>query len=58
MSEKAVFQKTLRETTRQIGRNIVAILMIAPFQYLLITVPVVAFEEVSFSDTQNSKAIC
>ena len=31
--------------------------MTAPFQYLLITVKVVAFEEVSFSDTQNPKTV-
>ena len=32
--------------------------MRAPFQYLLITVKVVAFEKISFSDTQNPKAVC
>ena len=31
--------------------------MPAPLQYLLITVKVVALEKVSFSDTQNFKAI-
>ena len=40
-----MFQKTLRQTTRQIGRNTVGISMIAPLQYLLITVKVVAFEK-------------
>ena len=32
--------------------------MAAPLQYLLITVNVVALEEVSFSDTENPKALC
>ena len=58
MSEKAVFQRTLRQTTRQMGRNTVALLMAEPLQYLLITVKVVALEKVSFSDTQNHKAVC
>ena len=39
-------------------RNTIAILMAACLQYLLITVKVVAFEEVSFSDTQNSTTVC
>ena len=51
-----MFQKTLRQTTWQIGRNTVGISMIAPLQYFLITVKVVALEKVSFSDTQNPKA--
>ena len=40
------------------GQNTVPILMAAPLQYLLITVKVVALEKVSFSDTQNPKAVC
>ena len=40
------------------GRNTIAISMTAPLQYLLITVNVVALEKVSFSHTQNSKAVC
>ena len=40
------------------GRKTVAIIMAAPLQYLLITVKVVALEKVSFSDTQNPKAVC
>ena len=32
--------------------------MRAPFRYLLITVKVVALEEISFSDTQNPKTVC
>ena len=39
-------------------RNTVAISMAAPLQYLLITVKIVGLEKVSFSDTQNSKAVC
>ena len=55
---KAVFQRTRRQTPRQMGRNTAAIWMTAPLQYLLITVKVVAFEKVSFSDTQNPNAVC
>ena len=40
------------------GRKNVAMWMTAPLPYILITVKVVALEEVSFSDTQNSKAFC
>ena len=36
------------------GQNTVVIRMVAPLQYLLITVKVVALEEVSFSDTFSS----
>ena len=32
--------------------------MAAPLQDLLLTLKVVALEEVSFSDTQNPKTIC
>ena len=31
--------------------------MAAPFRYFLITVKVVALEEVSFTDTQNPKTV-
>ena len=58
ISEKAVFQRTLRQTTRQMGRNTVGILTTAHFQYLLITVQVVQLEEFSFSDTKNPKTVC
>ena len=40
------------------GPNTVALLMAEHLQYLLITVKVVALEKVSFSDTQNPKAVC
>ena len=40
------------------GRKTIAISMVEPLQYLLITVKVVALEKVSFSDTQNPKAVC
>ena len=39
------------------ARNTVAIWMAAHLHYLLITVNVVALEKVSFSDTQNDKAV-
>ena len=39
------------------GQNTVVIRMVAPLQYLLITVKVVALEKVSFSDKQNPKAL-
>ena len=42
----------------EMGQHTVAICMAAPLQYLLITVKIVAFEKVSFSDTQNLKAVC
>ena len=53
-----MFQGTLRETTRQIGRNTFPILIAAPLQYLLITVKAAALEKVSFSDTQSPKSVC
>ena len=40
------------------GQNTIVIRMVAPLQYLLITVKVVALEGVSFSDTQNPNAVC
>ena len=49
---------TLRQATKEMGQNTVAIWMEAPLQYLLITVKVVALEKFSFSDTQNPKALC
>ena len=55
---KAVFQKTLRQTRRQMGQNTGAIWMTPPFRYLLITEKVVALEKVSSSDTKNPKAVC
>ena len=55
---KTVFQKTLRETTRQMYQNTVAMWMAASLQNLLINVKVFALEEVSFNDTQNPKTVC
>ena len=40
------------------GRKTLAISMVEPLKYLLITVKVVALEKVSFSDTQNPKGVC
>ena len=40
------------------GQHTVAILMAANLQYLLISVKLVALERVSFSDTQNTQAVC
>ena len=40
------------------GRNTLGIQMTAPLQYLLITVKVVALQEVSFSDPQIPKTVC
>ena len=54
----AVFQRTLRHRTWQIGRNNVPILMTEPLQNLSITVKVAALEKVSFSDIQNPKTVC
>ena len=42
----------------EMDRKTVAIWMTAALKYLLIIVNVVAMEEVSFSDTKNSKAVC
>ena len=39
-------------------RNTVAISIAARLHYLLVTVKVVALENVYFSDTQNPKAVC
>ena len=48
-----MFQRTLRQTTWQMGRNVFVILMAAPLQYLLDTLMVVTLEKVSFSNTKN-----
>ena len=54
--QKAVFQRTVRETTWQMGRNFVPISMAASLHDLLDTLMVVALEKVSFSNTQNPEA--
>ena len=43
-----MFQRTLRETTKQMGRSTVAISIAEPLKYLLITVKVVALEKSLF----------
>ena len=58
MSEKALFQRTLRQGRRQMARNTVAIRATGPLQYLAITGKVVAMEKVSFSDKQIPKVFC
>ena len=40
------------------GRNTVAISIVARLHYLLITVKLIALERVCLSDTQNPKAVC
>ena len=45
-----MFQITLRETARQMGRKTVAMSIAEALQYLLITVKLVSLEKVSFSD--------
>ena len=40
------------------GRETLGISMAEPLQYLLIPVKIVALEKVSFSGTQNPKAVC
>ena len=42
---KAVFQRTVRKTTRQMSQHTVPLWRAAPLQYLLITVKVLAFEK-------------
>ena len=40
------------------GQHTAACLMAAPCEIQLMTVKVVGLEKVSFSDTQNPKAVC
>ena len=40
------------------GQHTVAMSMPAHLQYFLITLKLVALEKVTFSDTQNPKAVC
>ena len=51
-----MFQRSLRQTTWQMGGNTVAILGTAPLPYLVITVKVKSEKKVSFSDIQNRNA--
>ena len=53
-----MFQRTLRQRTRQMVRNTVPIRVAARLHYLLITVKLIALERAFFSDTQNPKAVC
>ena len=53
-----MLQRTLRQTTRQMGPDTDAIWMAEPLQFLLSTVKVVALEKVSFTETINPKAVC
>ena len=53
-----MFQRSLRQTTWQMGGNTVAILGTAPSRYLLITVKVIAAKKVSFGDIQSRKTVC
>ena len=56
--QTAGFQRTLRQTTREMGPNTFAMWKAKPLQYLLSTLKVVALEKVCFSDAQNPKAVC
>ena len=56
--QKPECQRTLRQATRQMGQNTLAIWIAAHLHYLLITVKLVTLEKVCFSDTQNPKAVC
>ena len=56
--QTAGFQRTLRQTTREMGPNNFAMWKARHLQYLLSTLKVVALEKVSFSDAQNPKAVC
>ena len=53
-----MFQATFRQTTIQMVRDTLAIWMTAPSQSLLNAVRIVPLEKVSFSDTQNPRAVC
>ena len=48
-----MFQRTLRQTTRKMGRNTLAILIAARLYYLLFTVKLIALEKVSFSEKKK-----
>ena len=50
-----MFQRTLRQTTRKMGRNTLAILIAARLYYLLFTVKLIALEKVSFSEKKILK---
>ena len=52
-----MLERALGQTTRKMGQHTFAILMPAHLQCFLITVKIVALEKVSFSDTQNHKAV-
>ena len=58
MLKKPCFRGPLDRTQDKWVETPLAIWMTAPLKYLLITLKVVALEKVSFSDTQNSKAVC
>ena len=49
---------SLLQTTREMVREILAILMTAPLQNLLNALKLVALEKVAFRDTEISKAVC
>ena len=53
-----MFQSTLRQTTRKMVPDTLAIWMTAPSQSLLNAAKVLALEKVSFNDTKNPKAFC
>ena len=53
-----MFERTLRQTTWQMGRNFAAVWMAAPLKYLLITLKVVGLEKVAFSNRQIPKSVC
>ena len=55
---KTLFQRSIRKTTRQMGRQSLAIWWTTPLQKLLNTVEVEALEAVSLSDTQNPNTVC
>ena len=55
---KAVFQRTLRQTTWQMGGNSLAIWTTAPLLYLLITVKEITLEEDSFRYIEIRKTVC
>ena len=58
MSKKPCFRGPLDRQESKWVEKLLQSSMAELLQYLLITVKVVVLEKVSFSDTQNPKAVC
>ena len=58
MSKKPCFKGSLERQHGKWDLNTLGVWKAAPFQYLIITVKVIALTEVSFSDTQYPTTVC